>query len=127
MADTSKQSLGKQGEALACDHLKEQGYAVVHRNFRFGRAELDIVCVRDNTLVIVEVKSYQSDPLGEPEFRISRRQQRQIIQAAYAFLDRFREYQDYDVRFDVVIIDFGQYPAGVSHYEAAFWDDRGWG
>ena len=35
--------LGKQGEELAVIYLQEQGYAILEKNWRYKKAEIDIV------------------------------------------------------------------------------------
>ena len=57
---TQKSEIGKLGENLACEYLKNKGYWVIERNFRRPWGELDIVArQKDGTLVFVEVKALQ--------------------------------------------------------------------
>ncbi len=126
MAHTAKQQLGENGERLACRFLEQKGHRILKRGFRSGRAELDIISAIEDTIVISEVKSYHSDPLGVPEYRVNKRQQKNIIRGAYTFLDRHPRYEGMGVRFDVIIVDFSEYPAKITHHEGAFWDEAGW-
>lgn len=48
---------GLLGEQAAVDLLTAKGYAIVDRNWRCGRMEIDIVAQRADRLVIVEVKT----------------------------------------------------------------------
>ena len=48
---------GKEGETAAADFLTEKGYSILHRNWRCGKKELDIVAKYNNELIVVEVKS----------------------------------------------------------------------
>jgi len=51
-------SIGKQGERIAADYLKKNGYRVLYRNFHSKRGgEIDLVCrdCRATALVFVEV------------------------------------------------------------------------
>ena len=50
-------SLGKKGESLAVKYLKERGYTIVETNFRYERAEIDVIAKEKNVLVFVEVKT----------------------------------------------------------------------
>ena len=52
---------GKKGEQLAVDYLTENGYKVIHRNYRYLKAEIDIIARKGDILAIVEVKSRSSD------------------------------------------------------------------
>lgn len=59
------------GEDLATDYLKKQGYKIIERNFRKGYGEIDIIAVKDKTLVFVEVKARTSNAYGTPLEQIS--------------------------------------------------------
>jgi len=123
MTKTSKQNLGRKGEALATNFLEKNGYKIISKNYRSGRSELDIIAEKDSVLVIFEVKSYYADPLGAVESRVHKNKQKQIIQGTYGFLTEYPEYEGSDIRFDVIIVDFSKYPAKITHHEAAFWQD----
>ncbi len=49
--------IGKIGEDLACDYLKEKGFLVVNRNFRKKCGEIDIVAKKQGKHHFVEVKT----------------------------------------------------------------------
>lgn len=125
MSHTYKQSLGQKGETLACQYLKDKGADIIDRNYRSGRSELDIIAVLDNNLLFVEVKSFYVQPLEPAELRVDKRKQRNIIRGAYGFLAENPQYDDMDVRLDVMIVDFSIYPAKIIHYPGAFIDEDG--
>ena len=62
---TSK--LGALAEDFAVSLLKEKGYRVVERNFRSRFGEIDIVALKDECLIFVEVKARWSLKFGLPE------------------------------------------------------------
>lgn len=126
MSKTQKQQLGQKGEELAAGFLQSKGHRIISRNYRFQKSELDIISIKDNTLVVSEVKSYLSPPLGAAEYRVHKKKQRQIILGAYGFLGQHPKYENMDVRFDVLIVNFSVYPAEIIHYQGAFWDEQGW-
>jgi putative endonuclease len=121
MMKTNRQNLGHEGENLAVRYLQDQGYEILQRNWRIGRAEVDIIALDRDDLAIIEVKSVYSLNLGFGEERISRRKKTMLILAAYGFLELFPELSSKNLRFDVIVIDFTCYPAAVAHYPAAFW------
>ncbi len=125
MKKTIKQQLGKNGEKLACQFLQAKGLSVVTTNYRAGHGEVDIIAKDDKEkmLIFVEVKSYFAAPLDPPEFRVSKKQQKMIMRSAYSFLDTHREFDDFTVRYDILLVNFSKYPAQITHYEAAFWQD----
>lgn len=61
-----RQTLGAQGEDIACAFLTQAGYLVVERNWRCARGEIDIVTRFGDDLVFVEVKTRTSLRAGHP-------------------------------------------------------------
>ena len=101
MDQSANKALGQKGEKLAARFLEKNGHTLVSTNFRSGRSELDIISVIDKTLVVSEVKSFHSDPLGAAEFRVTKSKQKHVI-----------------------IVDFSQYPAQITQHKSAFYDDQ---
>lgn len=105
-------------EDLASDYLQRKGYQIKERNWRYSRAEIDIIAEADDVLIFVEVKSL-SNARHHPQNAITRYKQTLLMDAA----NRFMESIDYDwaVRFDVitVILDEGEL-LDIHHYEEVF-------
>ena len=121
---TNKQKLGKKGENLALRYLEKKGYKKIFQNYQFGKGEIDIICEYENDIIIIEVKSVKVDGFGSGEERITLKKQKMIIETTYGFLVENEQYEDYGVRFDVVIVNFRNYPAEIIHYESAFWQNE---
>ena len=49
--------LGKLGEHIAARYLRRWGYKILERNYRTAAGEADLVCVKEDTVVLVEVKT----------------------------------------------------------------------
>ena len=82
----SRQAIGKWGETLAADFLKDKGYIIIERNYRTPYGEIDLVAHDGDDLVFVEVKTRTSDAFGFPEESITLHKQEHLISAAHAFL-----------------------------------------
>jgi len=99
-------ALGREGERLAAQYLRRNGYRVLYRNFRAPHGgEVDIVC-RDKTcdeLVFVEVKTRRSLAFGAPGEAVTREKQKLIARGALAWL-RLLDQPDVIFRFDIVEI-----------------------
>jgi putative endonuclease len=63
--------LGKKGEQIAIDFLVNTGAVILERNWRFLRAEIDIIFLDNKTLVLAEVKTRSTSTYGNPEEFIS--------------------------------------------------------
>ena len=123
MKQSQKQILGKNGENIACKYLEKNGHEIINRNYRKGRSEIDIISLDNSTLVVSEVKSFYAEPLGAAEFRVNKKKQQQIIQGVYGFLGENPKYEGHDVRLDVIIVDFSEYPAKITHHQGAYHED----
>lgn len=56
--------IGRAGEDFACRYLLSKGYVILHRNYRSGHLETDIICENETHILFVEVKS-RTD-IGKP-------------------------------------------------------------
>ncbi|MBR6747176.1 MAG: YraN family protein [Muribaculaceae bacterium] len=112
--------LGKWGEQLAVDLLVTKGYAIVERNWRAGNLEVDIVAMKDNRIVFVEVKTRSSE-FVDPLDAIDRRRVSRIVRAANSYVKAYNI--PHEVQFDVIIIigtpESGNMPQ-VEHIPDAF-------
>lgn len=113
------QSIGKKGENHAATFLKEQGYHVLNRNYRYKRAEIDLICKRQDLLVFVEVKTRTSAAYGQPESFVSESQQQSIIRGAEQYLEEIG--WTGDIRFDVIAILDRKGKQEISHFKDAFY------
>jgi putative endonuclease len=111
-----KIKIGEDGENLAAEFLKEKGYEIVARNYRYKHAEIDIIAKRDKWLLFVEVKTRTSVKYGHPEEFIGMLKGRKMFEAAEAYI--FATDWQGHVRFDVVAVKMGKDPE-VVHFEDA--------
>ncbi|HQW96168.1 MAG TPA: YraN family protein [Saprospiraceae bacterium] len=59
--------IGKKGEDIAIDYLIESGLTILERNWRWKKAEIDILGMDGDTLVVYEVKTRSYDYFGAPD------------------------------------------------------------
>lgn len=126
------QRTGERGEDVAAAYLAEKGWHVMDRNYRYERAEIDLVCFEPTghsdehpagdggEVVIVEVKARSGLGFGRPEEAVTPEKQRHVARAAAAYLHE-RQLENARVRFDVVsvLLKQGQEPQ-VEHFRDAF-------
>lgn len=120
-------AMGDRGEQLAAEYLEAKGYTVLERNYRFEKAEVDLVCfvpsaqgLPGGEIVFVEVKTRAGTGFGAPEDAVTPTKQRLIAKAAEAFLYEYR-LEGARCRFDVVAVQILGDHHEVEHYEDAFW------
>lgn len=109
---------GKEGEDLAAAYLESQGYAILDRNWHAGHKELDLVARKDDTLVIVEVKTRDNDGYGNPEDAVDNKKIKKLISAADAYIKK--NAIDLEVRFDIISIIGHGANSHIEHIKEAF-------
>ena len=60
----NKRTLGTEKEFQAVKYLVDKGYTIVERNFRTRMGEIDIIAMKDEYLVFVEVKYRSTSRYG---------------------------------------------------------------
>lgn len=119
MTGDHRQQVGQQGERRAERFLRSLGYAIVERNYRTSRGEIDLVAKDKDTLVFVEVRTRRRDGFGGPLASVGRQKQRQISNTALHYLTH-SGLRDRTARFDVIGIVGEGKRADLTHVKAAF-------
>ncbi|MEM7108946.1 MAG: YraN family protein [Bacteroidota bacterium] len=115
----NKNQLGKEGEKLAADHLKQSGYKVLESNWRFKRSEIDLICEKGNLLVFVEVKTRSYVAFGQPEDSVDEKKAAKVIEGAEEYI--FQTNWNKDIRFDIISIVINGDQRKLLHLEDAFY------
>lgn len=63
---SNNKSVGKLGEDLGCQYLKDNGFKIIEVNFYSHWGELDIVAEKKSVIHFVEVKTRRSKKYGMP-------------------------------------------------------------
>ncbi len=118
LAMAKHNELGKRGEQLAVDFLTEKGYTIAARNYRFNKAEVDILAKKDNILAVIEVKTRSSTDFGNPQDFVKPKQIQQLVKAVdYYVTDNNL---DIEVRFDIIAIIKQNNRFSIEHLQNAF-------
>ena len=111
--------LGKIGEQLAVDFLLKNNYDIVELNYRFDKAEVDIIAKKDDILAIVEVKTRSTSDFGDPQDFVKPKQIKRLVKA----VDEYVTVNDLEVevRFDIIAIVKEGKGFKIEHLENAFY------
>ncbi|TYP76182.1 YraN family protein [Aquimarina intermedia] len=111
--------LGKEGEKMAVAFLQKKGYVVLETNYRYQKAEIDIIAQSENTVVVVEVKTRSTPEFGNPHEFVKPKQIQSLVKA----IDHYINANDLDmeVRFDIVSIIKNKAGTNIEHLEDAFY------
>ena len=108
--------LGHRGERLAAWALRLKGFRILARRYRTPAGEIDLIARRGGTLAIVEVK--RRARLADAGEAIRRRQQRRVVHAAQAYLQRHPELDRLQLRFDALLL----VPRRLPHHIKDAWN-----
>jgi len=104
--------IGKLGEIIAANYLKQNGYRILDMNFEnklgYRVGELDIVALEESTgeIAFVEVKTRQTGSLGSahPELAITRAKYKRLTRILGQYL-RQKRLEDAPHRLDAISIE----------------------
>ena len=118
----TKKELGRWGEQLAEEYLRKKGYTILRRNFQIRQGEIDIICVEQEILVFVEVKTRTGTAYGYPQEAVNYTKMQHMRTAALAFLNENKDIHYKALRFDVIgiIINGSNELPQIEHIENVF-------
>lgn len=106
---------GKIGEQKAKSFLEEKGYTIIEQNWRFKRAEIDLIAIEGSEIIFVEVKLRKNNDFGYPEEFVGRQKIKHLWRGLEGYLSTYPEYQKLEPRIDVVAIT--QESGEIEHFE----------
>ena len=115
MAEHNK--LGSLGEEMAEDFLLKKNYEIKERNWRYHKAEVDIIAETDEYIVAVEVKTRSSDDFGNPQDFVDKKKIKLLIEAMNAYVQQYDI--DKEVRLDIIALTKLETGFHIEHLEDA--------
>ncbi len=111
----SRYNFGIRSELMARIFLRIKFYKIIATRFKNRFGEIDIIAVKANSLIFVEVKA-RSNKLSLDEI-FSLRQSLRIKSGAEFFLNKHNNFASYNYRFDLIVVNKIGF---CSHYKN-FW------
>ncbi|WP_299112358.1 YraN family protein [uncultured Winogradskyella sp.] len=111
--------LGKKGEQLAVDFLVKNNYEIVEQNYRFEKAEVDIIAKKNDVLAIVEVKTRSTADFGNPQDFVKPKQIKNLVKAVDAYV--IENDLNIEARFDIIAIVKAKNGYDIEHLKNAFY------
>jgi len=115
----SHNELGEKGEQLAVDFLVENNYDIIERNYRFDKAEVDIIAQKEDVLAIIEVKTRSTTGFGNPQDFVKPKQIQRLVKAVDQYVTSNE--LEVEVRFDIIAIVKQNNQFKIEHLENAFY------
>ncbi len=111
-------ALGKEGEDMATAYLRQKGYRILERNYRYLKAEVDIIVQKGNTVIAVEVKTRSTPDFGNPQDFVKPQQIQRLVLALDHYITKNN--LEVEARFDIVAIIKNKLGVKLEHLEDAF-------
>ncbi len=110
---------GRAGEDLAAAHLEHAGYRILERNWRWRQWELDLVCLHEDEVVFVEVKSRARGAMQSGVEALTPSKCRKLVKAASHYLSE-KDLWERPCRFDLVTITGDCESMKLEHIQSVF-------
>ena len=113
--------IGTYCENLAKEYLLDNKYHILVCNFRNFLGEIDIICVQDKILIIVEVKGRYNYDYGLPKESINLSKQKSIIKVTNSYI-YYKKLININIRFDVIEVYLNKQDTlfKINHLKDAF-------
>ncbi|MEK0440667.1 MAG: hypothetical protein RL062_311 [Bacteroidota bacterium] len=122
VSESTTKQLGDWGEIQACDWLLKQGIEILHRNWRSGHKEIDIIGKDGNLLIFVEVKCRSTSNFSPPESAVNSKKWKNLGIAATDFMIKNKYFGKF--RFDVLAVTKTPYCKQIMHFKDAFYHSK---
>lgn len=104
----SSKEIGKYGENLAINYLKNKGYKILERNYKKRWiGEIDIIALKNKVIVFFEVKTLikSENSKNLPEDSINYFKRKKLIKTAKFYLLEKKYFSESEWQIDVVAIE----------------------
>ncbi len=115
-----RKQLGDSAEDIARQYLEQKGYRTVQKNFRCKTGEVDLVMLKADTLVFVEVRSRSHNRYGEPLETVNQAKQQKIKKASAYFLYIHPQFANCYCRYDILSVLWRSGTADITWITDAF-------
>jgi putative endonuclease len=93
---------GVMGEKMARKYLQENGFEILHQNWRHGQREVDVIASRKSILHFIEVKTRRTRKFGYPEDDVTKAKLIHLINASEEYLYQYPAWKR--IQFDILSI-----------------------
>ncbi|PWB53868.1 MAG: YraN family protein [Anaerolineales bacterium] len=118
MKSTRLRTLGKHGESIAAEYLKNKGYTILETNWHSSYGEIDLVASQAGVITFIEVKTRASKSFGPPEVSITPRKLEHMRNSAEYYMAEHPGITN-EWRIDAIAIQLqtGNLPPLIEHFE----------
>ncbi len=116
----SRKDIGRLGESLAAEYLKNEGFNIIEINYNCPAGEIDIIAKEYDYLVFIEVRTKSGSGFGSPEESITKTKKKHMIESAYTYLgEKDKMQSNWRIDFIAVELDRDYKPLRIEYYQDA--------
>ncbi len=119
MTMSTAYTFGMEAEKRAAAFYHSLGFHVLAQNYRYRKAEVDLIAQQDNLLVAVEVKARSTSYFGSPQSFVSKKKIRLLVMAIDAYIQQHD--LQVEVRFDIISYTLVRGKWELEHLPNAFY------
>ena len=93
---------GSMGEEMAVQYLQQNGFVLLHQNWRHSHWEVDVIAHKNNVLHFIEVKTRRTKKFGHPEESVNKKKIQNLVNASEEYLYQNPEWKR--IQFDILSI-----------------------
>lgn len=115
-----RRELGYLAENIAARYLESGGYEILDKNYRKPWGEIDVIALKNDVVVFVEVKANKQETAGfNPEIRADWNKMRKIKRTAMLYLEREMGDTAREWQIDVIAVtfDLARKKAKIRHFK----------
>ncbi len=110
--------LGKEGEDIAVEYFRKNGFRIIEKNYRTVFGEIDIIAKDKDIIVFIEVKTRADKTFGYPFEAVNQKKREKIRKVALSFMKKYKK--EFPARFDVLSIYTENGKEQIEHIKDAF-------
>ncbi|MBT3347751.1 MAG: YraN family protein [Thiotrichales bacterium] len=115
-------AIGHDAEKASLLFLQKQGLELITTNYRFKGGEIDLIMSSsNNTLVFIEVRLRNSKGYGSGADSVTSSKQRKLSRTALHYMQSHQQYEEWNIRFDVISLTSKLEKYDIEWIEEAFW------
>ena len=107
-----RNATGRRAEIMSAWLLRLKGYRILAQRFKTPVGKIDLIAKRASTIAFIEVKARPSAAAAMES--VSARQRRRIARAGLVFMQKWPEFPEYQMRFDLILVAPGRLPHHIS-------------
>jgi len=96
---------GYEAEEKVKNYLLEKNYQFLNQNYYNPYGEIDLIMLKEEEIIFIEVKSYSFLDQSNLEYSINKTKQERIFKGALHFIVENPKYENYSYNFSVVLVE----------------------